>query len=71
MFNIVSHQGNANKMTLKFNIIPVKTSTTKTPLIAHGGIDVEQGGHSSIVGGSANLYKNIGNQFDSFSGIRE
>jgi hypothetical protein len=28
--------------------------------------DVEQGEHSSIADGSANLYNHLGNQFDSF-----
>ena len=34
---------------------------------AHAGKDMEQGEHSSIVGGRANLYNHSGNQFGGFS----
>jgi hypothetical protein len=34
---------------------------------AHAGKDMEQEEHSSIASRSANLYKNIGNQFGGFS----
>ena len=36
-------------------------------MIALAGKDVEQGEHSSIAGGSANLYSHYGNQCRSFS----
>jgi hypothetical protein len=29
MFNIVSHQGNANQMTLRFHLTPVRTAKIK------------------------------------------
>jgi hypothetical protein len=32
-------------------------------MTAHAGEDVESGKHSSIVGGSANLYSHYGNQY--------
>lgn len=54
-------------MTLKFSLIPARIAKIKS-LLAHIGEDVEQGEHSSIFGGSANLYKNFGNQFDNLSG---
>ena len=43
-------------------MVKIKTQST-----AHAGEDVEQGEHSSIADGSANLYINFGNQFDNFS----
>ena len=40
---------------------------SKTQVTAHAGEDVEQGEHSSIAGGSANLYNHFGNEFCIFS----
>ena len=40
-------------------------------IVAHVGKNVEQGEHSSIAGGSANLKKHFGNEFGSFSENRE
>ena len=39
----------------------------KPQVIAHAGEDVEQGEHSSIAGGSANVYNHFENQFGGFS----
>ncbi|EGV97061.1 hypothetical protein I79_013255 [Cricetulus griseus] len=35
-------------------------------MTAHDGEDVEKGEHSSIAGGSANLYTHCGNQYGDF-----
>ena len=40
---------------------------SNTLVTAHAGEDVDQEKHSSIAGGSTNLYNNFGNQFGSFS----
>ena len=37
---------------------PSEWLRAKTQAIVHAGEDVEQGGHSSIAGGRANLYNN-------------
>ena len=42
-------------------------SKIKNSATAHAGKNVEQGEHSSIAGGSANLYNHSGNQFGGFS----
>ena len=34
---------------------------------AHAGKDVEQGEHSSVANGSANLHSHFGNQYSGFS----
>jgi hypothetical protein len=39
---------------------------SKTQATAHTANDVEQGEHSSIAGGSSNLYNHFGNQFGGF-----
>jgi len=41
--------------------------TISKKVIAHAGEDVQNGNHSSIAGGSANLSNYLGNQFDNFS----
>jgi hypothetical protein len=65
-FNILSHQGNTNQndleilsYTVRITMVTNKQTNkqTKTPQVtAHAGEDVEQGEHSSIAGGSTNLY---------------
>ena len=56
------------KASLRFHLTPIRTVKLKnSSLTAHGGEDVKQGEHSSIAGGSANLYNHFGNQFGSFS----
>jgi hypothetical protein len=51
MFNILSHQGDANqKKTLRSHLTPSKTQMT-----ADAGKALEQGKHSSITGGKTNL----------------
>jgi hypothetical protein len=52
MFNIPSHQGNANQNNLE---IPPKSQVT-----ADAGRDVEKEKHSSIAGGIANSYNHSG-----------
>ena len=36
-------------------------------LIVHTGLDLGEGEHSTIAGGSVNLYNRVGNQFGGFS----
>ena len=55
------------KTTLKFHLILVRMTKSKTQVMVHAGEDGEQWGHSSIAGGRANLYSHFGNQFGSFS----
>jgi hypothetical protein len=59
MFSIPSHQGNTNKNTLRFYLLPIK-------MTIHAGEVVEQGEHS-FAGESTNVYNYFGNQFGSFS----
>jgi hypothetical protein len=58
-------------MTLKLHLISVKIAKIKnssaTQVAAHAREDVEQGRHSSIAHGTANLYYHSGNQFGGFS----
>ena len=49
MFNILSHQGNANQTTLRFHLTPVRMAKI-TQVIADAGEDVEKEEHSSIPG---------------------
>jgi hypothetical protein len=55
------------KMTMRFHLTEMEWLRPKTQVIAHAVKDVEQGEHSSIAGGSANLYNHFGNQLGSFS----
>jgi hypothetical protein len=43
------------KTTLKFHLTPVRMAKVKTKATAHAGEDVEQGEHSTIADGSANV----------------
>jgi hypothetical protein len=53
---------------LRFHLIPIRMAKIKRPQrTAHAGEVVEQGKHSSIAGGSENLYNHSGNQFGGFS----
>jgi hypothetical protein len=65
MFNILSNQGNANQNI--FTLHPSEWLRSKIQGAAHAGEDADQGEHSSIAGGSANVYNHSGNQFSSFS----
>jgi hypothetical protein len=66
MFNLSSHQGNANQND-SILYLPVRMAKIKTQVTAQAGEYVEKEKHSSIVSGSANLYNHYGNQFGSFS----
>ena len=55
------------KTTLSFLLTAVRMAKIKTQVTTDAGEDVEQGEHSSIACGSANLYNHVGNQFGSFS----
>jgi hypothetical protein len=61
MFNILSHQGNANQD--KFHLTPVRMAKIKTQVTADAGKDVEKEEHSSISGGIASWFNHYGNQF--------
>jgi hypothetical protein len=60
MLRVFSHQGNANQ-----NDSPIKMAKIKNS--PHAREDMKQDGHSSIVGGSANLHNYFGNQFGGLS----
>ena len=67
MFNVLSQQGNANQNDYEIPFYTSEWLRLKSQVTAHAGEDVEQGEHSSIAGGSANLYNHFGNQFGGFS----
>jgi hypothetical protein len=74
MFRVLSNQGNANKMTLRFYLAPItiakikkkktnpKNIKTKTSVTADAGKNVEKEEYSSIAVGIANWYNQSGNQ---------
>ena len=55
------------KMTLRLHFTQVRMYKTENSSAAHADKDMEQGEHSSIAGGSANLYNHFRNEFSSFS----
>ena len=60
--------GNANQNDPKIPPhIHIRMTKIKTSSTAHAGEDVEQGEHSSIAGGSANLGNHFGTEFSDFS----
>jgi hypothetical protein len=63
MFNILSHQGNANLTTLRFHLHLSEWLRSKTQVTADVGKDVEKEEHSSAAGGIASWYNHSGNQF--------
>jgi hypothetical protein len=60
MFNILNHQGNQIKTTLRFHLTLVKMA--KFQVKADTGKDVEKERHSSIFGGIASWYNHSRNQ---------
>ena len=70
MSNILSHQGNVNQDNSE---IPFynhqKCLRSKTQITDYAGEDGEQREHSSIAGGSTNLYRHFGYQYGGFSEI--
>jgi hypothetical protein len=54
------------KTILRFILHPSERCKSKTQGTVHAGEDVEQQEHSSIAGGSANLYNRFGYQCGSF-----
>jgi hypothetical protein len=65
MFNILSHQGNANQNNPE---IPPHTSLrSKTQMTEDAGEYVEKEEHSFVVGGITSWYNHCGNQFGSYS----
>ena len=60
MFNILSHQGNANQNNP--DLTPVRMAKMKNSGDTDAGKDVENEEHSSTVGGIASLYNHSGNQ---------
>ena len=63
MFNILNHQGNAHKNTTRDSTShQSEWLRSKIQVTADAGEDVEKEEHSSIVGGTANLYNHSGNQ---------
>jgi hypothetical protein len=55
------------KTTLRFHLIPVRMSKTKTQVTADAGEDVEKEKHFSIDGVIASWYNHSGKQFGGFS----
>jgi hypothetical protein len=56
MFNILSHQGNANQIPLRFHCTPVRMAVVNKQVTIHVGEDVEQERNSSTVDASANPF---------------
>ena len=50
------------KMTLRFDLTPIKMAKIKTQVTAQAGKDMEKEEHSSIAGGLANWYNHFGTQ---------
>ena len=67
MVFILSHQENADQMTLRFHLTPIRMAKIKTQVTEHAAEDVEQGEHYFVASGHANLYNYSGNQFGSIS----
>ena len=64
MLNILNHQGNAYANNSEIQSLhSSEWLRSKTPMTANAGDDVEEGEHSSIVGGCANLYSLCGNLY--------
>jgi hypothetical protein len=62
MFNILSHQANANQ-PWDSTLHQSEWLRLKTQMTADTGKDVEEEEHSSIAGRIASLYNHSGNQF--------
>ena len=67
MSAILIHQGDANQNDSEIPHTPIRMANIKNMATVHDRQDVEQGEHSPIVGGSANLYSHHGNQHGDFS----
>jgi hypothetical protein len=63
MFNILSHQGNANQNNSDSTSHQSECLRSKIQVTADAGEDVEKEEHSSIAGGIASWYNHFGNQF--------
>jgi hypothetical protein len=61
MFNILSHQGNANQNNPEIPPHTSQNGRSKTQMTADAGEDVEKEEHSSIVGSTASWYNHSGN----------
>ena len=68
MFNILSHQGKANKSNPEILPHTSQNLRSKTQGTADAGEDVEKEEHSSIADGIASWHKHCGNQFGGSSG---
>jgi hypothetical protein len=55
------------KTTLRFHLIPIQVAKIKNQETAHAGEDVDQGEHAYNAVWRTILFKQIGNQFVSFS----
>ena len=64
-FNNLSHQGHANQNYSESPSYTCQMAKIKNTINSLCWEDVEQE-HSSIAGGSENLYSHFGNQYDSF-----
>ena len=62
MFNILNHQGNANQNNPEIPSHQSEWLRSKIQVTADAGEDVENGKHSSIVGGIASFYNHSGKQ---------
>jgi hypothetical protein len=62
MFNILSHQENANQNNSDSISHQSEWLRSKTQVTADASKDVEKEEHSSIAGGIANWYNHSGNQ---------
>ena len=69
MFNIPSHQGNANQTTLRFYLTPVRMAKIKIQVTADAGEDTEKEEHSSIAGGTESWSNHFWNQSGNSSEI--
>ena len=64
---ILTYQFRTDKNDSDFTLYSLKWLRKKSQISGNPGKDMEQWEHSSIAGGSANLYSLRGNQLDSVS----
>lgn len=66
MFNIINHEGNANKTTMRYHFIIIRTSRIKNSISTKTGKNTGKLVHSYIIDGNVKLYSQSGKYFGSF-----
>ena len=66
LFSILNHQENANKISVRYHLIPVRMTNFKNTNDSLCWIEYGVRNHASIAGWSANLTSHLGNQYGNF-----